>query len=54
VDPRTFLLVALHAGGATRLVVLWAGPEGEQAELAELRDGRIVGVLEAYRYWSPE
>jgi hypothetical protein len=54
VDPRAFRLVALHGGGTTRLIVLWAGPEGEQAQLAELRDGRIVGVLEAYRYWSPE
>jgi hypothetical protein len=53
-DPRTYRLVALHAGGTTRLIVLWAGPEGEQAQLAELRDGKIVGVLEAYRYWSPE
>lgn len=53
-DPRTYRLVALHAGGVTRLIVLWAGPEGEQAQLTELRDGKIVGSLEAYRYWSPE
>ncbi len=54
IHPRSYRLVAVHAGGTTRLVVLGDGPEGQNAELAELRDGKIVAVLGAYRYWSPE
>jgi hypothetical protein len=52
--PDAYRLVVVHAGGTTRLIVLGAAPEGENAELAELRDGKIVGVLQAYRYWNAE
>jgi hypothetical protein len=51
--PDAYRLVVVHTGGTTRLIVLGDAPEGESAELAELRDGKIVEVLQAYRYWSP-
>ncbi len=54
IDPERFVVLVVHARAKTRLIVLDAGLEGQIAEWVELRDGQMLPLLQADRYWSPE
>ena len=36
------------------LYALWAGPEGENAELLRVKGSELAVAATASRYWSPE
>jgi hypothetical protein len=46
-------VLSVHAGKKTRLIVLDAAFEGQIVEWVELRDGQMLPLLHADRYWAP-
>lgn len=54
-DPQYYVVTAaFDSMGTCSLVRSWAGPEGDNSVLYTESNGRLVPVLEAYRYWVPE
>jgi len=54
-DPSSYRVAFAMSGPAgLELYALWAGPEGENAELLRVKGSELSVAATASRYWSPE
>ena len=54
-DPTSYRVAFAMSGPAgLELYALWAGPEGENAEVLRVKGSELKVVSTAGRYWSPE
>lgn len=54
-DPQYYVITsAFDSAGTLFIVRNWAGPEGGNSALYSESKGRLLPILEGYRYWVPE
>ena len=54
-DPTSYRVAFVMSGPAgLELFALWAGAEGENAEVLRVKGAELAVIANASRYWSPE